>query len=491
MKNKILIIDDDEANLSILNNRLKDIYDVKIAYNGLIALKVLDKHPDIDLMLIDIEMPLMNGYELANKLQSNEQTKNIPFIFLTANQDDGSIIKGFELGASDFISKPFRQNELEIRIKNHLSNYLYKKQIEKDRNEILSREKIINEYLIYSETDLNGIITKVSKSFCELSEYTQDELIGNSHSLVRHPDMPKELFEDLWKTIKNNKTWNGEIKNKTKNGHYYWVQATVSQKYDLNGNHVGYISLRQEITAKKNHEEQEKKIAEDNKLSSLKELIGNISHHWRQPLSVITTVSSGIKIENEFGILDTSELNEKLDEILNSSFYLSKIIEEFSSYINADNNFMKISLKEQLETSLILMNSILSNNSVKTVCNFRQKDDVEIYTVKKELTQILINILTNAKDALEKNHTPDKIITIDFEVEDNNIIISIEDNGCGIAPENLNSIFEPYFTTKHKSKGKGLSLYTSLNIIKELLNGDLYVKNSSNGVIFYIKIPIN
>lgn len=97
--------------------------------------------------------------------------------------------------------------------------------------------------MIVSETDQNGIIIYANADFCKIAGYTKDELIGNPHNMVRHSDMPKAAFEDLWETVKRGDVWNGIVKNKTKNGGYYWVNATVFPSKDVNGN-IRYVSVR-------------------------------------------------------------------------------------------------------------------------------------------------------------------------------------------------------------------------------------------------------
>lgn len=246
----ILLVDDDEINLLILKEYLKNQYNVFLATNAKDALDILDKS-DIHLILLDVEMPEINGFELVEKIKTIPKNSDIPFMFITGRNDDESIEKGLELGAKDFISKPFKQKQLKLKIENQLTTYFQKKKIEEDSQTIISIQNLVNDYLIYSETDLSGTITYSSKSFSELSGFTQKELVGKKHSIVRHPDMSDEIFKDMWETIKNKQIWQGEVKNLTKDGHYYWVYANVSAKYDKNGNHIGYISLRQDITAKK------------------------------------------------------------------------------------------------------------------------------------------------------------------------------------------------------------------------------------------------
>ena len=108
-----------------------------------------------------------------------------------------------------------------------------------------------DKYIIYSQTDLNGKILDVSSAFAQMSAYKKEELIGQSHNIVRHPDMPKSIFKEMWDDLKIKKYWRGEVKNKKKDGGYYWVDAVIEADYDLDGNHVGFHAIRQDITSKK------------------------------------------------------------------------------------------------------------------------------------------------------------------------------------------------------------------------------------------------
>jgi diguanylate cyclase (GGDEF)-like protein/PAS domain S-box-containing protein len=127
-----------------------------------------------------------------------------------------------------------------------------------DITDIKNKDRVISSYMdlvdknvITSSTDLKGIITYASEAFCNMSGYTQDELLGQNHSIIKHPDMAKDIYRDLWKTISSNRVWSGEIKNLTKDGGFYWVYATISPVFDFNGNKIGYTSVRQDITDKK------------------------------------------------------------------------------------------------------------------------------------------------------------------------------------------------------------------------------------------------
>ena len=329
-------------------------------------------------------MPQMNGYEVASRLTSSEDTMNIPFIFLTAKNDSQSVVKGFNQGAIDYISKPFSKEELLARVSTHLklhelksslkdtvselehtideldeshkefetifnksfngivltdldTNFLkindsfarilgYKKEelenksffslsLENDNvevqemiDEVLKKgflENVYKEYkikdkiiytnmsisllpdkktllynisnitelknaeakiadylqlmdqnIISSTTDLKGVIVSASSAFSRISGYREEELISKTHRIVKHKDMPSEIYDDLWETISQNITWKGEIKNKRKDGSYYWVDTTIYANFDkASGKKIGYTSIRHDITDKKRIEE--------------------------------------------------------------------------------------------------------------------------------------------------------------------------------------------------------------------------------------------
>ena len=133
--------------------------------------------------------------------------------------------------------------------------YLKNRQINKINSQMKKYIKIVDENVLTSSTDIKGTIVYVSKAFCEISGYTKEELIGQNHRIIRHKDTPDVLFKELWRTIKNGKVWQGEIKNKKKNGDFYWVKATISPVLDDNKNIIGYTAIREDITDKKRVEE--------------------------------------------------------------------------------------------------------------------------------------------------------------------------------------------------------------------------------------------
>jgi diguanylate cyclase (GGDEF)-like protein/PAS domain S-box-containing protein len=126
-----------------------------------------------------------------------------------------------------------------------------RQRLEQTNKQLVNYVDIVDKYVITSSTDVKGVITSTSDAFCEISGYSQEELLGATHRIVRHEDMPESIYEELWSTISSGKTWEGEIKNKKKNGGYYWVQAYISPNFDEQGNISGYTAIREDITNKK------------------------------------------------------------------------------------------------------------------------------------------------------------------------------------------------------------------------------------------------
>ncbi len=395
------------------------------------------------------------------------------------------------------IFKPASKNiklnieELEDEIKNKIQ-------------ELQKSIDIISNNVIYSRTDLKGVITYASNAFCEISGYTQEELLGKPHNIIRHMDMPKEAFFDMWLTIQSGKSWKGEVKNLKKNRDSYWVMAYVSPEYDSVGNIIGYAAVRQDITYKKALEELNKNLEEkitleieknrekdlqifnSAKMASLGEMIENIAHQWRQPLSTISTMASGMLVSKKYDNLDDEVLINYCNNIVESTRFLSETIDTFRDFIKEKKEFRKVILQDRITKTLNIERATFDHHHITLIDNVNYDQPIYINLVVGELTQVLINILNNAKDALIKNQIENPWIKIDLVQNENKVIICIEDNAGGIPDDILPHIFEPYFTTKHQSQGTGLGLYMSYKIVTENLNGSLYAKNNEFGAKFFI-----
>ena len=388
-----------------------------------------------------------------------------------------------------------------------VSIYILKKEININISSNSNSNKIIDENVIVSESDLKGNITEASEAFCQISGYAKDELIGKPHNILRHPDMPAEAFEDLWNTIKSDKVWKGEVKNLKKDGGYYWVMATITKKYDKNNNHIGYISVRQDITNKKRFEElndtlehriklavedsskKEKIIFESEKMVMLGEMIGNIAHQWRQPLTVISAGATGLLMQKEYGLLTDEVFEKACTDINDNAQYLSETIDTFKNFIKDEKKLETVILQDRINNALKIVEPNLASKYITLNNNIDYTEPINITIIIGELSQVMINIFNNAKDVLIERAIEEPIINLDIIKKDDKVIITIEDNAGGVPNDIINRIFEPYFTTKHESIGTGLGLHMSYKIMKESLNGNLYVKNTDIGAKFFIELP--
>lgn len=165
-------------------------------------------------------------------------------------------------------------------------------QFRKSKSKLEEYIALIDTNVIISSTNLEGIITEVSEAFCNISGYTKEELVGKNHNIVRHIDMPASLYEEMWKTLKNNQIWRGEMKNRHKEGKDYWVDATISPRYNELGKMIGYTAVRQDITDKKRIEELSitdrlTGLYNRLKLDELLSLQVNMAHRYETPFSAI------------------------------------------------------------------------------------------------------------------------------------------------------------------------------------------------------------
>ena len=388
----ILIIDDNTKNLQIALSILnQEGYHLLYAQDGEKGISLANENP-IDLILLDVLMPKMDGYSVCQKFKENPKTKDIPIIFLTVKDEEQDIVKGFECGGVDYVTKPFYTSILLKRVETHL------------------KLKLLNDHL------------------------------------------QKEVTEQIEK-----------------------------------------IRIKDQL------------LFQQAKMASMGEMIANIAHQWRQPLGAINSVVIGLrsKLAIEKFDLDTkggqktcvTHVDDKLSNIENYTSMLSHTIDDFRNFFKPNKEKTTVMFSELLSTSLNLLSANFQNSEIKIETNIQ---DSKITTLENELTQVILNILNNAKDALVKSSCdPYKLIMISTKEEDGFLQISIKDSAGGIDEKIQEKIFEPYFTTKHQSNGTGIGLYMSQEIIEKHLQGTLRVRNTTFhhndveclGAEFIISIP--
>ena len=256
------------------------------------------------------------------------------------------------------------------------------------------------------------------------------------------------------------------------------VNNSLKEKVEEKTKELRQINNELEIRIKEEVEENLKKdrlLSQQQKMVSMGQMIENIAHQWRQPLSLITTGVSGIKLKKQLNDLDDVFFYETLDSILNTSKYLSNTIDDFRYFFKPQKEKEVFYLEECCRKTIDLMNPNFLNKDIQI--NYKM-ENIQISGYETELIQVLINILNNSKDALELLND-EKLIFIDIFMENKKVIIEIKDNAGGIDEGIMDKVFEPYFTTKHQSQGTGIGLFMCKEIINKHMNGQLNISNQS------------
>ncbi len=253
----------------------------------------------------------------------------------------------------------------------------------------------------------------------------------------------------------------------------------------------------EKMVEKKSNEliQKENILNHQSKMAAMGEMIENIAHQWRQPLSVIATAATGAKLKKDYGNLNDDEFYETMNIINNSAQHLSNTIDDFRNFFSTEKEMSSFEINIPLEKVLYLIDSKFKSKNIVVIKNTQK---INILGLINEFIQVLLNIINNSLDAFEENNYENKFIFIDIYKEKENLVLKIKDNAGGIKEEIINRIFEPYFTTKHKSQGTGIGLYMSTEIIKKHMNGNLSVSNKEyiyndikcKGAEFIIELPI-
>jgi len=398
-------------------------------------------------------------------------------------------------------------------------------------------KRAIEQSNIVSKTDLDGVITFVNDEFCKISGFSRDELIGQNHNIIRHPDVPKEAFQNLWDTIKSKKTYISTVMNRAKDGSVFYVNTTVIPILNAQDDIEEFIAIRYNVTGSivltqrleqkekeleqlnatleervqkqteklrelnKTLEDRIKQEAEKNRdkdrtlfqqsrLAAMGEMIGNIAHQWRQPLSELGIILYGMKKmykkDSKKDNLDFSKNYNSAKQVIKK---MSNTIDDFRNFCNPHRPKETFSMRSVINDAMLVMQGTLERHKIELLVDI--KNEIHISGYISEFSQVLINLLNNSKDAFNQNNSINRVINLEIKkIDDNYAMITFMDNAGGIKEDILEKIFEPYFTTKHASIGTGLGLHMSRMIIQNSMVGTIEAKNHCDGACFCIKVPL-
>jgi PAS domain S-box-containing protein len=345
--------------------------------------------------------------------------------------------------------------------------------------ELASQKLAMDEHAIVAVTDTKGTITYANSKFCEISKYSRDELIGQNHRLLSSGHHPEPFFTDMFKTIANGDTWNGEIRNCAKDGTLYWVDTTITPFKDANGKVIQYVAIRTDITERK-------------RVETLKsEFVSIVSHELRTPLTSLVgslgLIHSGALGEmpaKAASLLEIAQRNaQRLVALVNDILDIEKIdsgslemrfaacdIVKFAEQVLAENDAYGENLGVQFELEA-------------------PSGDVFVRADKERLNQVLTNLLSNAAKFSPRGG----VVTVKLTRENENIRISVRDCGPGIPPEMQEKIFERFHqvdsSDSRKIKGTGLGL-SICKQIAEQHGSEIHLRSTpGEGATFFFCLP--
>ncbi len=363
------------------------------------------------------------------------------------------------------------------------------------------QQEAIDSTLIVSRTDPYGTIIYVNQQFCNISGYTQDELVGQPHNIVRHPNMPPSTFREVWQTILAKKTWSGEIQNRKKDGSDYFVHSHIIPILNKNNEIIEFMSIREDITMmvhlreslkkSRDSERKEKRAAEKANLAK-SEFLSSMSHELRTPLNAIIGFGQ---------LLQISQLGEKqskqVGNILSSSQHLLQLINDILEFAKLDAGKLSLSLEPialmpVLDEVIQITEPQSKDYQVRVEVSHSDIDYLLIGDLVR-LKQVLLNLVTNGI----KYNRPGGFVNIHFdEINRQNksyLRLCVKDNGVGISEENLKYLFEPFQRLGHENsniEGTGIGLNITRSLV-EKMNGWMEVESNENmGSTFKVFLPM-
>ncbi|MCH7967438.1 MAG: PAS domain S-box protein [Thaumarchaeota archaeon] len=368
-------------------------------------------------------------------------------------------------------------------------------------NRLQQLENALDESSIVALTDKYGTITYVNEMFCKISKYSKEDLIGQNHRILKSGHHPPEFYQEMWNVISQGKVWRGEIKNKAKDGTYYWVKTVIVPFFDNKGSISEYVSIRTDITYHKKIEEQLRSSQEmiKHQLYEMKEIdlqkdafVSMIAHELRTPLSPIMMHCEILKNPDIIGKLNPYQ-SEAVDDIYRNSDRLEKLVKNLLDVEKLDMNKMKFELEEFSVDGLMIdicmdFLTVMSLKRIKLINSVKGR--MTIKSDKMKITQIFSNLIQNAADFVPQGTGR---IEISAQRKEDNIVFCVQDNGPGIPEEKQNKIFKKFYqidtSLRRKHEGTGLGLAVCKGMV-EGIGGRIWVKSKENkGSSFFFSVP--
>ena len=364
-----------------------------------------------------------------------------------------------------------------------------------ERRELAEFKHALDEHAIVAITDTRGVITYVNEKFCALSKYSREELLGQTHRVVNSGFHPKTFFKEMWDTIQAGRVWRGEIRNKAKDGTFYWVDATIVPLLDGQGRPERFIAIRADITQRK---EAEEALRQAQKLESLGVLAGGIAHDFNNLLtSILGNANLGAS-----ALLPENPARRYFQRIEAGAQRAADLTHQLLTYsgrgqvqpVELELNGLVLDITQLLEVSI----------SRKSVIRFDLASSLSTISADpSQIQQLVMNLVTNASEAMDEVkgglitiRTREEYLDAGFLADHTPIlalapgrylVLEVSDTGAGMSAETIAKIFDPFFTTK--VLGRGLGLAAILGILRQVRGSLKVYSEPGEGTMFRVYLP--
>jgi PAS domain S-box-containing protein len=483
-----------------------------------------------DLVLSDHSLPDYDGLTALTLLR--EKQPQTPFILVSGSLGEEQAVDSLKSGATDYVLKT-RLMRLAPAVRRALSEAETQAQTRASLKKVNDLTTALDEHAIVAVTNQQGIITYVNDKFCAISKYSREELLGQDHRIINSGYHSKEFIRGLWAAIAQGRVWKGEIRNRAKDGNFYWVDTTIVPFLTPDGKPYQYVAIRTDVTERKRAEAElekvYKKLLETSRQAGMAEVatgvlhnVGNVLNSVNVSATLVAEKLAKSKVVNltkaaallqehaaDLGTFLTSDpkgrqlpdyltqlaghlateraaLLEEMNQLRQHTEHIRDIVAMQQSYAKVSGVTESSKATELVEDALRLNAGALTRHDVQVVRDYTA--DPTLTVDKHKVLQILVNLIRNAKYACDDSGRNDKRMTVRVVNSKDWVKIEVIDNGVGIPPENLTCIFSHGFTTK--SDGHGFGLHSGALAAREL-GGSLLAHSDGvgQGATFTLELP--
>jgi PAS domain S-box-containing protein len=499
----ILIVDDSNFLRNTLRIHLsKRGFKVIDAIDGKAALKILQAQ-HVDAAMIDLEMPVMDGNKLLSAIRRNRKHLRLPVMVLSGTSDPDKIAHVIKNGANDFIKKPYVTEELLLKVDKLIEELKLQRMTRTQEQRFSTYNRAIDDAAIFLKLDPSMQISYCNTAFSELFD-CDDQKCSGQHILKLIVPGEHASFETMVPELKKGETKQGVISFQGLNGqtrmlrltfspildHQMGLEEVLAIGFDVTLLYEKESQLQDRIAQEvKQNIEQNKLLIQQSKMATMGEMIGHIGHQWRQPLNTLGLLFQKLRLGYKKGRLSDEFVSATTAKALDVVDQMSITIDDFRDFFRSDKAFQQCRLSEVYAQALGIIGATFESRNVSLQTDVR--NDASLLCLKNELAQVILNLLTNALDALEEREVKRGEVKVILDATDTVAVIQVSDNAGGIEAGVQERIFEPYFTTKEASGGTGIGLYMSKMIVQKHMNGRLEVTNGDGGACFTVTLPFD